>query len=75
MIENLVFKHGIAVAILLIIVAIAIMFFFNGLVVFLVWKYLVLWLIPTLPVLSYIQSCVAAVILSVIGSFFKGGNK
>ena len=59
------------VAILLVILLIAIAIGFQGVIVYLVWNYLVLWLIPTLPVLGFTQSCVAGVILSILGSFFR----
>lgn len=43
----------------------------SGGVFFLVWNYLVLWLIPHLPYLTFLQSVVASVVLSFFGSFFK----
>lgn len=42
-----------------------------GGVFFLVWNYLVLWLIPHLPCLTFLQSVAAFVVLSFFGSFFK----
>lgn len=52
---------------ILTIVALAI----SGGVFFLVWNYLVLWLIPTLPYLTFAQSVVASLVLSFFGSFFR----
>ena len=43
----------------------------SGGMFFLVWNYLVLWLIPHLPYLTFLQSLVASVILNFFGSFFK----
>lgn len=43
----------------------------SGGMFFLVWNYLVLWLIPHLPYLTFLQSVVASVVLSFFGSFFK----
>lgn len=43
----------------------------SGGMFFLVWNYLVLWLIPHLPYLTFLQSTVAFVILNFFGSFFK----
>ena len=43
----------------------------SGGLFFLVWNYLVLWLIPHLPYLTFPQSVVASIVLSFFGSFFK----
>ena len=43
----------------------------SGGVFFLVWNYLVLWLIPHLPCLTFLQSLVASAVLNFFGSFFK----
>ena len=43
----------------------------SGGMFFLVWNYLVLWLIPYLPYLTFLQSMVASVVLSFFGSYFK----
>jgi hypothetical protein len=43
----------------------------SGGVFFLVWNYLVLWLIPHLPCLTFLQSVVASIVLSFFGSFFR----
>ena len=43
----------------------------SGGMFFLVWNYLVLWLIPHLPYLTFLQSVVASLVLSFFGSFFK----
>ncbi len=43
----------------------------SGGMFFLVWNYLVLWLIPHLPYLTFLQSLVASVVLNFFGSFFK----
>lgn len=61
----------ILVAIILVLIILAIAVGFQGLIVYLVWNFLVLWLIPTLPALGFIQSCVAGVILSILGGFFR----
>lgn len=68
--KNLGFKGWIVmipVILILIIIALAI----SGGVFFLVWNYLVLWLIPTLPYLTFPQSVVASLVLSFFGSFFR----
>lgn len=55
----------------LILILITIALAISGGVFFLVWNYLVLWLIPHLPYLTFLQSVVASVVLSFFGSFFK----
>lgn len=55
----------------LVLIIITIALAISGGVFFLVWNYLVLWLIPHLPYLTYLQSVVASVVLSFFGSFFK----
>ncbi len=55
------------IILILITIALAI----SGGAFFLVWNYLVLWLIPYLPYLTFLQSMVASVVLSFFGSYFK----
>ena len=55
----------------LILILITIALAASGGLFFLVWNYLVLWLIPHLPYLTFLQSVVASVVLSFFGSFFK----
>lgn len=55
------------IILILITIALAI----SGGIFFLVWNYLVLWLIPHLPYLTFLQSMVASVVLNYFGSFFK----
>lgn len=55
----------------LILILITIVLAISGGVFFLVWNYLVLWLIPHLPYLTFLQSVVASLVLSFFGSFFK----
>ena len=43
----------------------------SGGMFFLVWNYLVLWLIPHLPYLTFLQSLVASTVLSFFGSYFR----
>lgn len=43
----------------------------SGGMFFLVWNYLVLWLIPHLPYLTFLQSVIASVVLNFFSSFFK----
>ena len=52
---------------IIIIIALAI----SGGIFFLVWNYLVLWLIPPLPSLTFLQSIAASIVLGFFGSFFK----
>lgn len=69
-IKNLGFKGWmvmIPVILILIIIALAI----SGGVFFLVWNYLVLWLMPDLPCLTFPQSVVGSLVLSFFGSFFR----
>lgn len=68
--KNLGFTYRI-VMFLLILILITIALAISGGVFFLVWNYLVLWLIPPLPYLTFSQSVVASVVLSFFGSFFK----
>lgn len=68
--KNLGFK-GWMVMIPLILILIIIALAISGGVFFLVWNYLVLWLIPTLPYLTFSQSVAASVILNFFGSFFN----
>ena len=68
--KNLGFKVWL-VTIPLILILITIALAISGGVFFLVWNYLVLWLIPHLPYLTFLQSVVASVVLSFFGSFFK----
>ena len=68
--KNLKFKDwGVMLPLILILITIALAI--SGGVFFLVWNYLVLWLIPHLPYLTFLQSVVASVVLSFFGSFFK----
>ena len=69
-IKNLGFTDWI-VTIPLILIIITIALAISGGVFFLVWNYLVLWLIPPLPYLTFLQSVAASVVLSFFGSFFK----
>lgn len=62
---------GYVVMLPLILILITIALAISGGVFFLMWNYLVLWLIPHLPYLTYLQSVVASVVLSFFGSFFK----
>jgi hypothetical protein len=62
---------GWMVTLLLILVISTITLAISGGVFFLVWNYLVLWLIPHLPCLTFLQSVAAFVVLSFFGSFFK----
>ena len=55
----------------LILILITIALAISGGMFFLVWNYLVLWLIPHLPYLTFLQSIVASVVLGYFGSFFK----
>lgn len=55
----------------IILVLITIALAISGGMFFLVWNYLVLWLIPHLPYLTFLQSMVASVVLNFFGSFFK----
>lgn len=57
------------IPIILILITIALAM--SGGMFFLVWNYLVLWLIPHLPYLTFLQSMVASVVLSFFGSYFK----
>lgn len=68
--KNLGFKGGMGM-LPLILILIPITIAISGGVFFLVWNYLVLWLIPPLPHLTFLQSVVASVVLSFFGSFFK----
>ena len=52
---------------IIIIIALAI----SGGIFFLVWNYLVLWLIPPLPSLTFLQSIAASIVLGFFGSFFR----
>lgn len=69
-IKNLGFL-GCIVMLPLILLLITIALAISGGVFFLVWNYLVLWLIPHLPYLTFLQSVAASVVLSFFGSFFK----
>lgn len=55
----------------IILILITIALAMSGGMFFLVWNYLVLWLIPHLPYLTFLQSLVASVVLNFFGSFFK----
>ena len=68
--KNLEFKDWV-VMLPLILILITIVLAISGGVFFLVWNYLVLWLIPHLPCLTFLQSVAAFVVLSFFGSFFK----
>ena len=68
--KNLEFKDWVVI-LPLILILITIALAISGGVFFLVWNYLVLWLIPHLPYLTFLQSVVASVVLSFFGSFFK----
>ncbi len=68
--KNLGFKVWL-VTLPLILILITIALAISGGVFFLVWNYLVLWLIPHLPYLTFLQSVVASLVLSFFGSFFK----
>lgn len=68
--KNLGFK-GWMVMLPLVLILITIALAISGGMFFLVWNYLVLWLIPHLPYLTFLQSLVASVILNFFGSFFK----
>lgn len=68
--KNLGFKVWL-VTLPLILILITIALAISGGAFFLVWNYLVLWLIPHLPYLTFLQSVVASVVLSFFGSFFK----
>ena len=68
--KNLEFKDWV-VMLPLILILITIVLAISGGMFFLVWNYLVLWLIPHLPCLTFLQSVAAFVILSFFGSFFK----
>ncbi len=68
--KNLGFKDWV-VMLPLILILITIVLAISGGMFFLVWNYLVLWLIPHLPYLTFLQSVVASVVLSFFGSFFK----
>ena len=68
--KNLGFK-GWMVMLPLILILITIALAISGGLFFLVWNYLVLWLIPHLPCLTFLQSVAAFVVLSFFGSFFK----
>ena len=67
-------KHGLWAVILLAILLIPLLVAFQGLIIWFVWNYLVIFLIPTLPAIGFIKSCVAGVVLSVLGSFFRGSK-
>lgn len=54
----------------LILIIITIALAISGGMFFLVWNYLVLWLIPHLPYLTFLQSIVASIVLRFFGSFF-----
>ena len=62
---------GCVMMIPLVLILITIALAIQGGAFFLVWNYLVLWLIPHLPYLTYLQSVVASVVLSFFSSFFK----
>ena len=64
-------EGGVIAVILFIMLLIPLAFFLQGLLIYLAYNYLVLWVIPTLPVISYFKACVVGVILGFIGSFFK----
>ena len=68
--KNLGFKVWL-VTLPLILILITIALAISGGAFFLVWNYLVLWLIPHLPYLTFLQSVVASLVLSFFGSFFK----
>jgi hypothetical protein len=68
--KNLEFKDWV-VMLPLILILITIVLAISGGVFFLVWNYLVLWLIPHLPYLTFLQSVVASIVLSFFGSFFR----
>ena len=68
--KNLGFK-GWMVMIPIILILITIALVISGSMFFLVWNYLVLWLIPHLPYLTFLQSVAASIVLSFFGSFFK----
>ena len=68
--KNLEFKDWV-VMLPLILILITIVLAISGGEIFLVWNYLVLWLIPQLPYLTFLQSVAAFVVLSFFGSFFK----
>lgn len=68
--KNLEFKDWV-VMLPLILILITIVLAISGGMFFLVWNYLVLWLIPHLPYLTFLQSVVASVVLSFFGSFFR----
>ena len=68
--KNLGFK-GWMVMLPLLLVLITIALAISGGLFFRVWNYLVLWLIPHLPCLTFLQSVAAFVVLSFFGSFFK----
>lgn len=68
--KNLEFKNWV-VMLPLILILITIALAISGGVFFLVWNYLVLWLIPHLPYLTFSQSVVASIVLSFFGSFFR----
>lgn len=68
--KNLGFKDWV-VMLPLILILITIVLAISGGVFFLVWNYLVLWLIPHLPYLTFLQSVVASIVLSFFGSFFR----
>lgn len=58
----------------LVLIIITIALAISGGMFFLVWNYLVLWLIPHLPYLTFLQSVVASVVLGFFGSFFKNNK-
>jgi hypothetical protein len=68
--KNLEFKDWV-VMLPLILILITIVLAISGGMFFLVWNYLVLWLIPHLPYLTFLQSVVASIVLSFFGSFFR----
>lgn len=68
--KNLEFKDWV-VMLPLILILITIVLAISGGMFFLVWNYLVLWLIPHLPYLTFLQSVVASMVLSFFGSFFR----
>ena len=72
--NNISNKYGIGVLILLFIILIPLLIAFQGLVVWFVWNYLVLFIVPTLPALGFFKSCIVGVVLSVLGSFFRGSK-
>ena len=68
--KNLGFK-GYMVMLPLILIFIIVALAISGGLFFLVWNYLVLWLIPSLPSLTFLQSIAASIVLGFFGSFFR----